>query len=118
MRYVKVFVISLSVVVAGVGVFLGCDYRARRRAYHERTACVGALIRMRMCKEVYAEDHGLTNGATISEDVVWKQNGGIERCLSGGRYSINPVGAYPSCSYTGVVQWHQKLWSHKWGPPE
>lgn len=114
----KPFIILLGAVAVGVGVFLLRDYLSRRRGFAERTACVGSLIRIRLTKELYEQDHSLTNGATISLDVVWKENGHVERCSSGGQYSVNPVGVYPSCSYTGVVRWRGQLWSHKWGQPE
>jgi hypothetical protein len=118
MRHVKPGIILLTVVAVGVGALLLRDYLSRKRAFAQRTACVGSLIRIRLTKEFYAQEHSLTNGATISENDVWRENGHVERCFSGGRYSINPVGVYPSCSYTGVVRWRGQLWSHKWGPPE
>jgi hypothetical protein len=117
-RRVKPFIILLSIVVIGIGAFLIWDYLARKRAFAERTACVGSLVRIRLVKEIYAEEHGLTNGAIVPEDVIWRENGHVERCWSGGGYSINPVGVYPSCSHTGVVRWSGRLWNHEWGPPE
>jgi len=116
MHHLKRYIILLSVVAIGIGAFLVRDYLSRKRAFAQRTACVGSLIRIRLTKELYAQEHGLTNGATISDDVVWRENRSVERCFSGGSYSINPVGVYPSCSYTGVVRWSGRLWSHEWRP--
>jgi hypothetical protein len=88
------------------------DYLRRERQFFERTACVGSLLRIKLTKAVYAEEHGLTNGAMIPDDVVWRENRQTERCLSAGHYSINSVGVPPSCSYTGVVRWAGRLWTH------
>lgn len=98
------------------GAFFLHDYLTRKRNFHERTACVGSLVRIRLTKLVYAEDRGLTNGAVIPDEVVWRENGVVERCLSGGRYSINAIGVNPSCSYGEVVRWSGRLWRH--GLPE
>lgn len=90
------------------------DYYHRAREFAERTACVGSLIRINLTKRMYADDHGLTNGAVIPDDVIWRENRHVERCFSGGHISINPVGVPPSCSYTGVVQWQGRLWTHNY----
>ena len=118
MRHAKSCIILLSVVAVGGGAFFLRDYLSRKRAFAERTACVGSLTRIRLTKTLYEQDHSLTNGAAISGDVVWRENGHVERCPSGGLYSINPVGVYPSCSHTGVVRWHGRLWSHTLGSPQ
>ena len=113
-RSLKPVIIILCVAALVVGALCLRDYLTRKRAFAERTACVGTLIRLRMTKLLYAEDHGLTNGAVIPDEVVWRENGLVEHCHSGGRYSINAVGVDPSCSYTGVVRWSGRLWRHAW----
>ena len=90
------------------------DYFHRQRQFEERTACVGSLVRIHLTKLVYADEHGLTNGTIVPDDVIWRQNGQVERCFTGGRYSVNPVGVYPSCSFTGVVRWGGRLWTHNY----
>lgn len=107
-------IIFICLVVVGVGTFWSLDYLARRRGFAERTACVGSLIRMRLTKELYAEHHGLTNGAVIPDEVFWRENGAVEHCPAGNHYSINAVGVDPSCSYPVVVRWSGRLWRHVW----
>ena len=100
-------VVALAVVAVSVS-----DYVYRKRQFAERTPCIGAQVRVNLAKRLYAHDHGLTNGAGIPEAEVWRENGGVERCSGGGHYSINPVGVFPSCSYTGAVRWRRRLWTH------
>ena len=102
----------LCITVVVLGAAVSSDYVHRKRLFEERTACVGSLTRLRLSKSSYAAEYGLTNGAVIPDDVVWRENGILEHCLSGGRYSINPLGIDPSCSYTGVVRWAGRLWTH------
>ena len=104
-------IILCVVAVAGGGLWLR-DYLARKRAYAERTVCVGSLIRIQGTKMAYAYQHGLTNGTVIADEIIWRENTVVEHCESGGRYSINTVGEDPSCSYTGVVRWSGRLWRH------
>jgi hypothetical protein len=109
----------IIVVTSAVGLVVGGlwvrDYLVRKSAFEQRTACVGTLTRLSLTKLVYAQEHGLTNGAVIPDEVVWRENGKVEQCQSGGRYSINVVGVDPSCSYTGVVRWSGRSWRHVWG---
>lgn len=98
-----------ALVVAGA---LLSDYLHRKRQFAVRTTCVGTQVRLILAKEMWAHDHGLTNGAVIPEAAVWQQNGRVERCFAGGHYSINPVGVFPSCSYTCIVRWRGRLWTH------
>ena len=86
----------------------------RKHLFSERTACIGTLIRINLAKMVYADEHGLSNGVIVPEDVIWKQERGMHKCFSGGTYSINPVGVSPSCSYTGRVRWDGRYWTHRW----
>ncbi len=109
-RSIPVILVVLAA-LAIAGVFLS-DYLHRERQFAERTACVGTQVRLNLAKELYAHDHGLTNGVVIPEAAVWRENGRVERCFAGGHYSINPVGVFPSCSYTGIVRWHGHLWTH------
>jgi len=50
--------------IAAGGV-LALELLHRERQFERRTACVGSLTRIRLTKLVYAEEHGLTNGAVI-----------------------------------------------------
>ena len=56
MRRVIPFITVLCVAALVGGAFLIHDYMARKRAFAERTACVGTLIRLRLTKMVYAEE--------------------------------------------------------------
>lgn len=105
----KRVIIILTVAVLLGGAIFVVHYLTRKGALAKRTACVGSLIRIRLTKLVYAADNGMTNGAVIPDEVIWRENGLVERCHSGGQYSINAVGVNPSCSYTGVVQWSGRL---------
>jgi hypothetical protein len=104
-------VVALCLAAIAVGGVLSFDY-LQRRQIAKRTACLGSLNRIRLTKLVYAEEHGLTNGAVIPDEVIWRENRLIERCFSGGHYSINPVGVDPSCNYTGLVRVHGRLLGH------
>ena len=88
------------------------NYFHRERQNAVRVTCDGSLIRINLTKRAYAHFHGLTNGAVIPDEVIWRENQHIERCGAGGHYSINPVGVYSSCSYTGVVWWQGRLRTH------
>lgn len=112
MRSWRPVVAIVCVTAFGIGVFLVRDYRERQRGFAERTSCVGTLTRLRLAKAMYAQDHGFTNGAVIPEQAVWHENGMVEHCPSGGRYSINIIGVDPSCSHTEVVRWSKRLWRH------
>jgi hypothetical protein len=79
------------VAVTVLAVVPATDYFKRKRRFSERTACIGTLIRLNLAKVVYAEDHGLTNGAVVPDEVIWRQEGGVHQCFSGGTYLINPV---------------------------
>jgi hypothetical protein len=87
----KSVVIVVCVAALGAAVIFVRDFLAGKRALAERTACVGTLTRLRLTKAMYAQDHGLTNGAVIPDEVVWRDNGVVEHCHSGGRYSIKPL---------------------------
>jgi hypothetical protein len=95
-------VVALFLAAIAVGVVLSFDY-LQRRQIAKRTSCLGSLNRIRLTKLAYAEDHGLTNGAVIPEEVIWRENRLVERCYSGGHYSIKPVGVDPSCSYHSLT---------------
>ncbi len=114
MRRHRTYVIIVTIAALAVTGVVLADYLHREREFHERTACVGSLTRIRLTKIVYADEHRLIDGAVIPDEVVWRENGQIERCLSGGQYSVNPVGTVPSCSYTGVVRWSGRLWRHEY----
>jgi hypothetical protein len=106
--------IILWACIAGVvigGLWARAHFVAKR-GFAERTACVGTLTRLRLAKAFYAQEHGLTNGAAIPDEAVWRENGRVEQCGSGGHYSINVVGVDPSCSYTAVVRWSGQMWRH------
>ena len=105
-------IVALCVGAIAVGGVVSFDYFHRMRQNGVRESCAGSLIRINLTKLVYAHYNGLTNGAVIPDDVIWRENQHIERCGTGGHYSINPVGVYPSCSYTGVVRWQGRLRTH------
>jgi hypothetical protein len=113
-RPLKAIILILCAAAVVIGALWSRDSLTRKRAFAERTACVGSLNRIRLTKLVYSEDHNLTNSAVIPDEIIWRENGVTERCHSGGQYSINAVGVDPSCSYTGVVRWSGRLWRHVW----
>ncbi len=118
MRRLWVYVIVLGAGALGAAGAIYYDYHQRERLFFERTACVGSMIRLNLSKEIYAMEHHLTNGAVIPDDALWPEYGKVEECLSGGHYSLNVVGMYRSCSYTGVVRWKGRLWRHEYPPRE
>lgn len=111
-RFWKPVVIVVGLAAFGLGVLWAQDYLARERAFAERTACVGSLTRLRLAKALYAQEHDLTNGTVIPDEAVWRQNGILEHCHSGGTYSLNAAGADPTCSHTGAARWSGRLWKH------
>ena len=102
----------LALVALAVAAVLLQNHLYRKWQFAERSACIGAQVRINLAKEAYAQKHGLTNGAVIPAALVWRENGGVEQCFAGGHYAINPVGVIPSCSYTGTVRWGKRLWTH------
>jgi hypothetical protein len=98
------FTVALVITGVAAGALIICTRHFQRRsAFAERTACVGNLVLLKLAKEVYAQDHNLTNGAVVPEAAIWQQAGKRPQCFSGGSYSINTVGELPTCSYTGIV---------------
>ena len=114
MRRLWAYLIVLSAGALGAAGAIYYDYHQRERLFLERTACVGSMIRLNLSKKIYAMEHQLTNGAVIPHGALWPEYGRVEECLSGGHYSLNVVGMYPSCSYVGVVRWKGRLWRHEY----
>jgi hypothetical protein len=112
MRRRWIYVVLVAVAAISLGGAVSFDYLKRGRGFAQRTACVGSQVRINLTKHAYAVEHGLTNCAIIPDEVIWRENNHTEQCFSGGQLSINPVGVPPSCSFTGVVRWRGRLWSH------
>jgi hypothetical protein len=112
MRRLKPIMLVLCLAVFAVGAFVISDYHARKRGFAERTACVGNLVRIRLAKEIYADEHGLTNGTLVPEAYILREAGIARHCPSGGRYIVHHAGERPTCSHTGVIQWNGRHWRH------
>jgi hypothetical protein len=104
MRRFKPYMVGFCAMAIALGAFPVRDRLARKYAFAERTACAGALARLPIAQELYASEHGLTNGAFIPDDLVRRENGMAERSVSGGHCSINPMGVLPACSCSGGVR--------------
>ena len=98
----------LSVLVFGSAVagFLNRrTYVEEDRAFSNRSSCVANLHHIQMAKSVYANENGLPAGSVLPHAAVWGQmEGRIPRCPDGGTYTLNAVGQWPACSYTGIVR--------------
>lgn len=124
MFWSAVFAVSMTLTIS-VWVFL----ERQRRAYAERTHCVGNLLFIRAAKSICQEDLRIPDGDPISEkelERVFKQDLGKpvakNKCPSGGTYLFGVAGISPKCSYTNIcytyrLDWHnlrleRRAWMH------
>ena len=112
-RLLSIIVLAAIVLVATAIVFSFCKARETTR----RNACKHNLRVISGGKDQYAIIHGLPPGADISWAQIdqyacrfpCKHSSGTVRaacdpygdCLAGGKYSLNPVGSNPVCSFHG-----------------
>lgn len=112
MNRLRLYIIILGVGAVVVAGLIAYGHFHRKRQFQMQVACIGNLVCIELTKLAYADEHGLTNGAVIPDEVIWRENEHVERCFAGGHYSVNPVGVVPSCSYTGLVHWHGHVLRH------
>lgn len=108
-------------------------HRQQRRAYAERTHCVGNLGFIKLAKSACQDELGLADGEPIPEKAlerVFQEDLGkpmaLNKCPSGGRYIVGNVGTLPTCTYTNVtITWEfqkdppwfkRRVWKHSIGP--
>lgn len=123
----------LAVVLAGSAVFVSWHIVKQKRAFAQRTHCVGNLAHIRMAKDASQKELGLPDGVPIPKEAVDKflaELGGgslsAYKCPSGGTYHIGSVGTPPECTYTNVsCTWelqksppwlHRREWKHSLNP--
>lgn len=98
MKKKKVFVVGILVscimVVIAIPAYL--QYR-----YDTHTgACDGNLRLIEHAKGVYEIKNNKKAGDSVETNkVIEYLDGGMPRCFSGGVYTLNEIGVYPSCSY-------------------
>lgn len=117
---------AAAIVLLLIGGWL--QHRLEQRAFAERTACVGNLVRIRLAKIAYQEEKGLPDGARIPADALaihlFRPLEQI-RCPNGGTYRIGVAGVTPECSHTNVCHtrtfdWKtwtidRRSWTHSLG---
>ena len=78
----------------------------RMRANDARQSCLENLALITAAKERYAVDYDLKNGAAIPLALLIKEGKLLKTdpvCPSGGKYTVNPLGVAPTCSYKDHV---------------
>ena len=99
-------VLGLAALGIVVGVSTVClKYMEQRRAYAERTSCVGNLVRINLAKSVCREYLGLADGDLVPDKALDQYLSGPVaqyRCPNGGPYLVGKVGEYPRCTYTNA----------------
>jgi hypothetical protein len=107
----RLFLLGLAVTAVLLLIFFSIRRVEIKRAAYQRQLCAGVLNDIRMAKSFAEEELGLTNGDIVPENVLSKYLDRREHvCPCGGRYLINPVGANPQCTFTGVYH----TWSLDW----
>ena len=125
-----------AVVIAVVGILVIAVwiwFAQQRRAFAERTHCVGNLVAIRLAKSACQEQLGIEDGDPIPtrelERVCESDLGQAlidYKCPSGGTYLIGRAGVAPMCSYSNIcytyrVDWNhlrlvRRSWAHSLGP--
>lgn len=78
----------------------------RMRANDARQSCLENLALITAARERYAVDYDLRGGATVPLALLIKEGKLLKTepvCPSGGKYSVNPLGVAPTCSYKDHV---------------
>jgi len=95
--------ISVAGIIFALLAFWLSSYVSQRRAFAERTHCVGNLIQIRIAKSLYVQDMHLVDGSPIPPNALntyLSAPPSQYRCSSGGSYIIGSVGVTPTCTYT------------------
>lgn len=107
----------IAIVIATALLALYLSFRHQRRAFAERTHCVGNLVHLEIAKSACQEDLGLADGNPIPEQALAKSFSdlglgslGACKCPSGGTYLIGKAGSAPKCSYTNVCYTYRFAW--------
>lgn len=106
----------LAFAIVGVTVASACAvagvawYHAHAAAY-ERNRCTANLLNIDSAVLAAALTLNLKAGATVDErEVTGYLRPSALHCPAGGRYTIRPVGQYPTCSVHGDLvsrsEWH------------
>lgn len=92
-------VVALLGIVALL-VFLGVPNYLRQRQTIQRNACVAQLQHISAAKERWARENHRPPGAVVDGEILrgFFKGGRLPVCPAGGAYTVNPVGAPPSCS--------------------
>jgi len=120
--------VGVIIVVAGVCLLAGYQ----RKAFAERTHCVGNLVHLRLAKVVCQKELGLADGDPIPDKTLIKclamDLGQSDRlkCPSGGTYLVGNAGITPKCSYTNIcytysfdvshLRLNRRAWKHSLEP--
>lgn len=113
--------------------FVAYSLRVQRRAFAERTHCVGNLVHLRLAKSMCQEDLRLADGDPVPDQALNRalvkylsKPLALYRCPSGGTYLVGNAGAAPRCSYTNTcytydfdilgLRVQRRTWTHTLGP--
>jgi competence protein ComGC len=81
-------------------VFLGVPNYLRQRETIQRNACIAQLQSIAAAKERWGREKNQPHGAVVDAEALRGlfKNALFPVCPAGGAYTVNPVGAPPSCS--------------------
>ncbi|MCL5270244.1 MAG: hypothetical protein M1457_06795 [bacterium] len=100
------FTLALGLLIFAGMVLISFPGIRRMQRDDMRRDCIENLVRIECAKEQYALDQQLKSGAPCSFDLLFKDGKNLKRrpiCPAGGKYSVNPIGQLPTCSYPGHV---------------
>ena len=96
-------IVGLPLALGGL-CYLGLAHHSA--ALRSRDVCWNNLGLIVSAKAMAAKDLGLKPGAAVSADTVAKyMEFGWPSCPAGGRYSVGPIGTFPTCRIHGQVPW-------------
>jgi prepilin-type N-terminal cleavage/methylation domain-containing protein len=94
--------IMIVVLIIGILMAIAVPNFIQARQSSRKSSCIANLKQMDAGKEQYAMDAKLDSGATVSwANLTPTYMKSQPTCPSGGTYTINTVGANPTCSITG-----------------
>lgn len=102
--------IIIVVLIIGLLMMVATPQWLRARERSQARACVYNLRQIAAAKEQFAMENRLNNGDPVSMGDIWPiyiKMTTSPSCPVGGTYTVGPVGADPTCSFTGGLYPHQ-----------
>ena len=112
--------VEIMIVVAIIGLLAAIAIPAfmKNREEAQSNACVNNLRMIDAAKEQAAmllgwtNDHPATADADVSNIYSYVRGGTNVTCPAGGTYTVQPIGALPTCSLADTNDTNPRLWRH------